>query len=183
MRALLVADLTPPDRDPKPISKAGAIRRARAQGPLAAVRPVGGGSYAKTCLGNEICNFNATAEDASTRERIVGWYRNAKLLRVWQGDPTGQPQKALVTAENEKTVLLPTLARTHAVPRGKGGIGQANLRYLYDNHGKLSAPEWMKKAISYMESYKGENLLTDPLAEMTGAGESELVKGTRTVAR
>jgi hypothetical protein len=53
-------------------------------------------------------------------------------------------------------------------------MGQANVRYLYDNHGKLSAPEWMKRAISYVESYKGENLLTDPLAEMTAAAESEL---------
>jgi hypothetical protein len=131
------------------------------------------------------------ASDRSTEgsplhlQLIVGWYRSATLLRVWQDDSTGErwtvgqtgsKEGALYNAVTEKknAVLLPTLHRRHAVPRGKGGMGQANVRYLYDEHGKLSILPWMKFAIDYVETYNGENLLTNPLAERMAAAESEL---------
>jgi hypothetical protein len=129
---------------------------------------------------------NKTTGNSSTRQqRVVGWYQNAKLQRVWQDDPTGErwtvgstgkKERALynVVADLKNAVLLPTILREHPIPRGKGGMGQANVRYLCDEDGQVSVLPWMKKAIDYVETYNGENLLTNPLAETMGAAESEL---------
>jgi len=123
--------------------------------------------------------------DVSTRERIIGWYRHAKVLRVWQDDPTGlrwtidqdgEEVRALynVVVKKKDAVLVPPSLRRHSIPRGKGGMGQANVRYLYDDHGKIKLHDWMKNAIEYVKSYNGENLLTNPLAEMAIAAQAEL---------
>lgn len=116
---------------------------------------------------------------------IVGWYRNAKLLRVSQEDTTGQRMTVdangntegglcNVMAPAETAVLLPLFRRTHPVPRGAGGMGQANVRYIYDERGKLAMTDWMRDAIAYVQEYDAENLLTDPLAENTYRAQQEL---------
>lgn len=130
---------------------------------------------------------DASAEDPSNRLKMVGWYQNAKVLRFWQDDPTGQrwtlgpdgeDEKALynVTARVEDAVLLPTHRRTQSIPRGKNGIGQANVRYVYDDQEILAMASWMKDVLEYIDSYNGENLLADPLAEVEQIAEGELEK-------
>jgi hypothetical protein len=125
-----------------------------------------------------------TADPDTERERIIGWYRDATVLRICKNDPTGQrrtvdpsgdtePCLYNLVAEESKAVLLPLFRRKHAVPRGKGGMGQANARYLYDENGLPLAPDWIWKAISYVKSYNGENWLTNQLAELPRAAESE----------
>jgi hypothetical protein len=52
-------------------------------------------------------------------------------------------------------------------------MGQANVRYPYDQHGGFAEPVWMRKATSYIDTYVAENLLTDPFAEMPRDAESE----------
>ncbi len=85
---------------------------------------------------------------------IVGWYRNATVLRAWRDDPTGlrwtvdakgKKVGALYNTmvKQEDAVLLPSVLRKYPLPRGKGGMGQANVRYLYDNRGKLTMLDWM----------------------------------------
>jgi hypothetical protein len=138
-------------------------------------------------LGDVTVIFLATdrAADALAREKIVGWYRKATVLRVWRDDPTGlrwalDEGRRVVSAlynvlvSKEDAVLLPTHLRRHLIPRGKGGMGQANVRYLYNSRGKLTTFDWMNDAIRYVESYKGENLLTSPLAETAGIMQDEL---------
>jgi hypothetical protein len=70
---------------------------------------------------------------------VVGWYRHATVHRKyeelpnlprrsnwsWQGREIGY----YITAAAEDVLLLPPDARTLAVPRGKGGIGQSNVWY------------------------------------------------------
>jgi hypothetical protein len=108
--------------------------------------------------------------EGSGRERIIGWYRDATVLRVSKADPTRKREGCHynVVAEERNACLLPPFRRKHSVPRGKGGMGQANVRYLYDVNGVISTPSWMRRAISYVETYSGQNLLTDALAELTG---------------
>jgi 5-methylcytosine-specific restriction protein B len=67
---------------------------------------------------------------------IVGWYRDATLFRDYQEPPKGAGRthegKAIgfyATAKVEDCVLLPEEARTFAVLRGKGGMGQSNVWY------------------------------------------------------
>jgi hypothetical protein len=116
---------------------------------------------------------------------IVGWYRSATVLRVARDDTTGQrltvdtdgnEEGALynVMVEAENAVLLPPFRRTFAVPRGKGGMGQANVRYLYDERGKFVLLNWMIDAIAYVQEYDGENWLTDQLAELAHNAAQEL---------
>jgi hypothetical protein len=117
----------------------------------------------------------------SNRERIIGWYKDATVLRVSAADPTGQRWTDETTgeycdynvvAEKRNACLLPPFRRKHSVPRGKGGMGQANVRYPYDVNGVLSKASWMRQAISYVETYNAENLLTDPLAELPSAAQA-----------
>jgi hypothetical protein len=130
---------------------------------------------------------DASAENPSNRLKMVGWYQNAKVLRFWQDDPTGQrwtlgsdgeDKKALynVTARVEGAVLLPTHRRTQSIPRGENGIGRANVRYIYDDQEILAMASWMKDVLDYVDSYNGENLLADPLAEVEQIAEEELEK-------
>jgi hypothetical protein len=127
------------------------------------------------------CDRNAEGD----RERIVGWYRNATVLRIAKGDPTGRRWAVNPNGQKETcdcnvivrakdAVLLPGFRRTHAISREMGGMGQANVRYLFDANGEADMRPWMKKALDFVGSYNGENWLTDPLAELPRAAEDEL---------
>jgi len=119
-------------------------------------------------------------------QKIVGWYRNATVLRTWDEDPTGkrvwtqrgQPLSALYNLHVSagSAVLLPTAVREHEIPSGRNGFGQANVRYAYNASLELALFSWMQKAIEYVNGYAGENLLTNPTANIEAKVTEELEK-------
>jgi hypothetical protein len=74
---------------------------------------------------------------APSRElKIIGWYRNATLYRNRQPAPSGSARRYkdnecgyFLSTRQEDAVLLPTDERLFTIPKGKGGVGQANLWY------------------------------------------------------
>lgn len=71
---------------------------------------------------------------------IVGWYSNATIHRHWQKPPAGAERQHAgdkfgfyVSAPQNDAILLPPDERLFEVPRGLGGMGQANVWYA-DNH-------------------------------------------------
>jgi hypothetical protein len=110
------------------------------------------------------------------RQRIIGWYRNARVLRQWQVDPTRERDRRLynLTSKAKDAVLLPTRLRHQPIPKGTpGDMGQANVWYPHD-HGKPRQRQWLKKAIAYINAYQGVNLLTNPEAELAEIAEIQL---------
>jgi len=76
-------------------------------------------------------------------------------------------------AQQDNAVLLPTWKRTEPVPGGKGGFGQANVRYLCESGKRLRLP-WAERALEYVQSYASENLLTHLEGESLAAIEEAL---------
>jgi len=63
----------------------------------------------------------------------------------------------------DNAVLLPTLERTHEIPGNKkGGFGQSNVCYVYQNSGQRKSAAWMNDAVAYVLNYDKENLLKNP---------------------
>ncbi len=87
---------------------------------------------------------------------VVGWYEGARCHAsiqyrrdrpfVWSADP-------------ERAVLLPDAERRIVVPKGKGGMGQANVAYVHDPEGTPHSGEWIDETISRIEAYDGSNLI------------------------
>jgi hypothetical protein len=105
---------------------------------------------------------------------IVGWYNNATLFREYQ-KPTKkmlrEDYRFIARAKSEDTVLLPERCRVHAIPTGAGASGRANVVYPRNNDGSTrdfnSGPSyWIGRAIAFIESYDGPNLLSDRLANI-----------------
>jgi hypothetical protein len=120
------------------------------------------------------------------RQKIVGWYRNATVRRIWKDDPTGErvwiergrPWSALYNLHVSfgNAVLLPTAAREHEIPSGRNGFGQANVRYAYNASLEPALFSWMEKAVEYVNGYAGENILTNPTANVETKVADELEK-------
>jgi hypothetical protein len=79
----------------------------------------------------------ATASTGGTF--IVGWYRSATIYRDHQSAPEGSNRLHgeincgyYASAASENAVCLPRDERVFSVPRGEGGIGQANIWYADD---------------------------------------------------
>ncbi len=100
-------------------------------------------------------------------QRIVGWYRNATVYRNSQSSPPKERNGSnyFLVAEAPEAVLLPTHLRTQIVPGGKGGFGQANICYLFEQNGKSKPGKWVSEALEFVQSYDNENLLLNPQAE------------------
>jgi hypothetical protein len=92
-------------------------------------------------------------------EWLVGWYRRAELLEGYPVRTKGYGVHNM-RARARDGVLLPFHLRTRvaAPPRGKGGIGQANVRYLRDPEGRADYRPW-REAIDFVLTYEGDNLL------------------------
>lgn len=102
---------------------------------------------------------------------IVGWYAKATVYREYQ-KPTPEMQRGnywyLITADANQAILLPEKYRTHGIPKGPGAFGRASVVYPCEGNG---APRdfqsgdyaWIGKALSFVDSYDGPNLLTSPL--------------------
>jgi hypothetical protein len=116
------------------------------------------------------------------QQKIVGWYRAATVHRTEAQLPSTvskEIEKRLkhagtrsfklenyrFDAPTDKAVLLPKHERTHEIPGNvKGGFGQSNICYLYQNSGKRKLASWMDEAMSYVLNYGKENLLKNPNA-------------------
>lgn len=101
---------------------------------------------------------------------IVGWYRGATVhakVRWLKGAPGKRRESCgyLCEAKAADAILLPTGARDHEIPRGKGGTGQANVTYALDSKGDLTKASWIDEAIHWVEDYRGPNLLTAPASQ------------------
>jgi len=114
------------------------------------------------------------------RQRVIGWYKSATVHR------TGKQYPSTVATEIKKrlkrfgtknfrvenyrfecpvgdAVLLPEHERKHEIPGSvKGGFGQSNVCYPYQNSGKRKSALWINEAVSYVLNYDKENLLKNP---------------------
>jgi hypothetical protein len=141
------------------------------------------------CVGDELDKVTVIFV---SDQKIIGWYRNATLLRDWRDDPTGervwtekrkgQQHSALYNMKTRvrDAVLLPKSLRDYEIPSGKNGIGQANVRYTYDFSCKLDLRPWMRKAIEHVRDHYAnnspdDNLLTNPAAN-EGAAVAEALE-------
>lgn len=103
------------------------------------------------------------------RQKIVGWYLDAAVLKTPAKHPAGTRDEEYVynlQAPAAKAVLLPTRRRKHSIQRQSGSIGQANIWYPRDEDGRLRKATWLRDAITYIDSYAAENLLDNPEAEV-----------------
>jgi Domain of unknown function (DUF3883) len=114
-------------------------------------------------------------------QKIVGWYRNATIhaLRipynstirtsmmgeVRPGFPRFKPSGYQFESDLADATLLP-LTQRHlqrvSIPK-KHGIGEANVCYPFDRHGKANPQKlkWVREALEYVSSYSGPNLLSE----------------------
>jgi hypothetical protein len=87
---------------------------------------------------------------------IVGWYKNAEVLRdciaTSPGKPSGYGHFCL--AASSECVLLPDEKRSFTIPVGAGGIGQSNVCYPLNQNRTPKHARWMREAEDYVRSYK-----------------------------
>jgi hypothetical protein len=102
---------------------------------------------------------------------IVGWYDKATVHREYQ-KPTRDMKREdywyLLHADSKRAVLLPEKYRTHGIPKGAGAFGRASVVYPCDSNCQPRDFQsgdyaWIGKALSFIASYDGPNLLTNPL--------------------
>lgn len=116
---------------------------------------------------------------------IVGWYDKATVYREYQ-EPTREMLREkywyLLRADVMRAVLLPEKHRTHGIPKGAGAFGRASVVYPCESDGQLRDFQsgdyaWIGKALQFIDSYDGPNLLTNPFdnieAEIEGIVENE----------
>jgi hypothetical protein len=116
------------------------------------------------------------------KQRIVGWYRTAIVYKTevnFPLDVSKEIRKRLKQAKTKTSALsatvLSVLSRmrcsyrctsTHEIPGAvKGGFGQYNVCYQYQNNGRRKSASWINDAVSYVLNYDKENLLTNPNAD------------------
>lgn len=107
-------------------------------------------------------------------QRVIGWYRNATLYRNIQDGLIHKKRGWHVKCRASDATLLPVHARVEMVPSGALGMGQSNVRFLYDVKGEWNPPECWQRVADYIDGYAGENLITDSLADVVYAAEGVL---------
>lgn len=93
---------------------------------------------------------------------VVGWYRDATLLRINQRDlshPEDRSHRAIAAVKD--AVLLPPTLRSQAIEHGIGGFGRANICYPFDRDGNSKWKRWMKDAVTFVDEYDGPNFMHD----------------------
>lgn len=82
---------------------------------------------------------------------IIGWYKNATLYRSMQNQPRAfRNSKILysVVCPQKKATLLTEDERIFEIPRGKGGFGQRNIWYAFNNK------KYVSKVLDYINKGK-----------------------------
>lgn len=133
---------------------------------LARIEPGFGGQF----IENTLVIFIARHPDEGG-QLIVGWYDRATVFdRIQESRNARRGEYGyLCTTSAEHACLLPTARRAQPVPHGKGGMGQPNVRYVFDEKGNRNAADWIEDAIAYVDAYEGENALLDDKAEAEDA--------------
>lgn len=93
--------------------------------------------------------------DRRHRQCVVGWYRNAVVYRFRQSlrSPKREHREYFAVARVADSVLLDPYERNWAAKAGKGGIGEANVCYLYDQHGQKGLA-WQNRILKKIERYR-----------------------------
>jgi len=95
---------------------------------------------------------------------VVGWYKDAEVLREEFVNSPGKPQGYghFCSAERSNCTLLPEVNRSFLIDGGRGGFGTANICYpLAANRSPKDAP-WIQRAVDFVEHYQASNLLQSP---------------------
>lgn len=92
-------------------------------------------------------------------QRVIGWYRNATLLRESKAHPSNSRAIYNITAPRDGAVLLPESERTQKLSTGKGKPGKSNVFYPLDQRGRPRRAAWIREIVSYIQRYRGRNLL------------------------
>ncbi|MCC5850225.1 MAG: DUF3883 domain-containing protein [Verrucomicrobia bacterium] len=87
---------------------------------------------------------------------VVGFYRNATVYRHAQsftgsGRSFETHYNLWVNARN--AFLIPPSIRTIRVPRGRGGMGQSNVRYILDDRCQTRTEEWITGVLNALDAF------------------------------
>lgn len=95
---------------------------------------------------------------------IVGWYKNAELLRKNVRHSPGKPRGYghYCSANSHDCVLIPTDNREFEIPSGKGGMGQSNVCYPLAVNGAPKRSLWVQQALQFVDDYQAGDILTHP---------------------
>jgi hypothetical protein len=113
---------------------------------------------------------------------IVGWYKNAELLRKNARHSPGKPRGYghFCWASQRDCILLPDDNRSFEIPSGKGGMGQSNVCYPLAANGKPKPAKWIQQAIQFVFDYDASDILVSPEAdaerESAAAAEKALAR-------
>lgn len=117
-------------------------------------------------------------------QTIVGWYKNAEVLRKNVRHSPGKPRGYghFCSANERNCVLIPTDNREFEIPFGKGGMGQSNVCYPLTANGKPKKSPWIQQALRFVNDYQAGDILAYPEedAERESAGviEKALARST-----
>ena len=117
------------------------------------------------------------APGAEGGQVIVGWYKDAEVLRNHAAHSPGKPRRFghFCSAPQARCVLLPDENRSHQIPFGKGGMGQSNICYSLEADGTPKRAPWMQRAFKFVDDYRASDILARPeaAAEREGAAAAE----------
>jgi len=103
---------------------------------------------------------------------LIGWHKNATITSEWSASPWGHWS----VASAKSAVLLPTHRRTCSIPRGRNTPGQANVFYLFNSIGEYRNRKWVDDVLTFIDSYSGPNLVSNPEAEAYSEVEAAVEK-------
>lgn len=98
---------------------------------------------------------------------IIGWYKEARVHRRSQ-ESTAKVRNEFsyfLETSQHNAVLVPVDRRSFIVPGGKGGFGQANVCYVFEDDGARKQAHWVDEALEYISSYQLEDAAQDPASE------------------
>src|SRR5712671_2349398 len=92
---------------------------------------------------------------------VVGWYRDAEVLRTQVAHSPGKPRGYghFCSAQQHSCVLLPEGNRTFEIPSGRGGMGQSNVCYPLAWDRSLKRGDWIQQTVDFIGDYEGANIL------------------------
>lgn len=95
---------------------------------------------------------------------IVGWYSDATVHRFEQRPSARIARRRdglryFFEADRANACLLPREARMHVIPREKGATGYSMISYARDERGVARDARWIRDAIAFVRSYRGDNVL------------------------
>lgn len=107
---------------------------------------------------------------------VVGWYAQATCHAALSHYRT---RSYVWSADPHHAVLLPRSERTLLVPKGKGGMGQANVAYAYDADGSAHDGAWIDQVLESISGYTGPNLIAGAAYDELDDGSAHRAKKDR----